>query len=122
MKAPMKLHFEPDLDFQRAAIDSVCDLFRGQEICRSEFTVTMTAPADVQQLGLTLALRAEGKKVACWNQDQTPQKYGFLDPDHVLQKPRRGQSFDCVIATSLSASAVSAGALPSCGCTATGVN
>jgi len=36
----MKLHFEPNLDYQRAAIDAVCDLFRGQEICRTEFTVT----------------------------------------------------------------------------------
>ena len=36
----MKLHFEPDLDFQLQAIDAVCDLFRGQEICRTEFTVT----------------------------------------------------------------------------------
>jgi type III restriction enzyme len=36
----MKLHFEPDLDYQRAAIDAVCELFRGQEICRTEFTVT----------------------------------------------------------------------------------
>ena len=36
----MKLHFEPNLDYQLAAIESVCDLFRGQEICRTEFTVT----------------------------------------------------------------------------------
>jgi len=36
----MKLHFEPDLDYQLAAIEAVCDLFRGQEICRTEFTVT----------------------------------------------------------------------------------
>ena len=36
----MKLHFEPDLDFQLQAIEAVCDLFRGQEICRTEFTVT----------------------------------------------------------------------------------
>ena len=36
----MKLHFEPDLDFQLQAIEAVCDLFRGQEACRSEFTVT----------------------------------------------------------------------------------
>ena len=35
----MKFHFEPDLDFQQAAIAAVCDLFRGQEVCRSEFTV-----------------------------------------------------------------------------------
>jgi bifunctional oligoribonuclease and PAP phosphatase NrnA len=51
------------------------------------------------QLGLTLALRAEGKKVVCWNEDRMPQKYAFLDPDHLIQKPKAGQSFDCVIAT-----------------------
>jgi type III restriction enzyme len=36
----MKLHFESNLDYQLAAIESACDLFRGQEICRTEFTVT----------------------------------------------------------------------------------
>src|SRR3546814_1013204 len=36
----MKLHFEPDLDYQHTAIEAVCDLFRGQEINRTEFTVT----------------------------------------------------------------------------------
>lgn len=51
------------------------------------------------QLGLTLALLNEGKKVSCWNEDPTPQKYEFLDPDHLYQKPKPGQKFDCVIAT-----------------------
>ena len=41
----MKLHFESDLPYQRAAIDAVCDLFRGQEVCRSEFTVTASTVA-----------------------------------------------------------------------------
>ena len=36
----LKLRFEPDLDFQLQAVGAVCDLFRGQEICRTEFTVT----------------------------------------------------------------------------------
>lgn len=36
----MKFHFEPNLDYQRHAIQAVCDIFRGQEICRTEFTVT----------------------------------------------------------------------------------
>ncbi|MBU0499108.1 MAG: DEAD/DEAH box helicase family protein [Gammaproteobacteria bacterium] len=40
----MKLHFEPSLDYQPQAIEAVCDLFRGQESCRTEFTVTMKAP------------------------------------------------------------------------------
>jgi type III restriction enzyme len=39
----MKLHFEPNLDYQLAAIEAVCDLFRGQELCRTEFTVTRSA-------------------------------------------------------------------------------
>ena len=51
----MKLHFESNLDYQLAAIESVCDLFRGQEICRSEFTVTLHAPIDQQQMNLGVA-------------------------------------------------------------------
>ena len=39
----MKLHFESNLDFQLQAIEAVCDLFRGQEVCRTEFTVTRHA-------------------------------------------------------------------------------
>ena len=51
----MKLHFEPNLDYQHTAIEAVCDLFNGQEICRSEFTVTMSGPTsspDQLELGL----------------------------------------------------------------------
>jgi type III restriction enzyme len=36
----MKLHFESNLDYQLQAIEAACDLFRGQEVCRTEFTVT----------------------------------------------------------------------------------
>ena len=39
----MKLRFEPDLDFQLQAVEAVCGLFRGQEVCRTEFTVTQDA-------------------------------------------------------------------------------
>ena len=49
----MKLHFEPDLDYQKAAIESVADLFRGQEINRTEFTVTRRDAGGIQgELGL----------------------------------------------------------------------
>ena len=50
------------------------------------------------QMGLTLALRNEGKKVFCWNEDHIPQKYEFLDRDGIIQKPRKGLKFDCVVA------------------------
>lgn len=46
----MKLHFEPNLDYQLAAIESVCDLFRGQETCRTEFTVSFAFGANAPAL------------------------------------------------------------------------
>ncbi len=51
------------------------------------------------QLGLALALRNEGKQVTVWNQDAIPQKYKFLVPNGLMQKPKTGEKFDCVIAT-----------------------
>jgi type III restriction enzyme len=45
----MKLNFEPSLDYQLQAIEAVCGLFRGQEVCRTEFTVTMTAPSAITE-------------------------------------------------------------------------
>ena len=42
----MKLHFEDNLDYQKAAIDSVVNLFKGQETSRSEFTVTYREKED----------------------------------------------------------------------------
>jgi type III restriction enzyme len=47
----MKLHFEPNLDYQHAAIEAVCDLFRGQETCRTEFTVTHDSASAQQRMG-----------------------------------------------------------------------
>jgi bifunctional oligoribonuclease and PAP phosphatase NrnA len=51
------------------------------------------------QLGLAFALKNQGKKVVCWNQDPMPKKLAFLDPDKLLQRPEKGREFDCVIAT-----------------------
>lgn len=51
------------------------------------------------QIGLSLALRKQGKEVTCWNEDSVPQKYAFLDPNHLLQKPTEPQAFDLLIAT-----------------------
>jgi len=51
------------------------------------------------QLGLSLALINEGKKVWCWNEDIVPAKLAFLDPEKIVQRPRPGMEFDCVIAT-----------------------
>lgn len=35
----MKLKFDPNLDFQRDAVNSIVDIFQGQETCRTNFTV-----------------------------------------------------------------------------------
>jgi phosphoesterase RecJ-like protein len=51
------------------------------------------------QLGLALALKNDGKKVTVWNQDSVPLKYKFLVGDGLIEKPKRGEKFDCVIAT-----------------------
>ena len=51
------------------------------------------------QLGLALALKNEGKRVSCWNEDPVPQKLRFLDTEKLFEKPRAGERFDCVIAT-----------------------
>lgn len=52
----MKLHFEDcyqdaRLSYQQEAIDSVCELFAGQEICRTEFTVMSQSATRVEEQG-----------------------------------------------------------------------
>ncbi|HEV7927464.1 MAG TPA: DHH family phosphoesterase [Verrucomicrobiae bacterium] len=51
------------------------------------------------QIGLSLALHKLGKNVSCWNEDIMPQKYAFLDPGHLWQKPDGQRKFDLVICT-----------------------
>lgn len=65
----MKLHFEPNLDYQQAAIEAVCDLFKGQETCRTEFTVT-AAPSDGQQaLGFVQTELGVGNRLALLDEE-----------------------------------------------------
>jgi phosphoesterase RecJ-like protein len=51
------------------------------------------------QISLSLALRDAGKQVTTWNQDAVPEKLRFLDPERIVETPKRGQKFDLVIAT-----------------------
>lgn len=51
------------------------------------------------QLALAMALKSQGKKVECWNQDSMPKKLAFLDTEHLLEQPKPGRKFDLVIAT-----------------------
>ena len=45
----MKLHFEDNLDYQKLAIEAVADLFCGQDINRTEFTVSRPIDLDGQK-------------------------------------------------------------------------
>ena len=46
----MKLHFEPDLDYQLQAIEAVCDIFRGHISDVSEDTVTIEVAGKVSKI------------------------------------------------------------------------
>jgi type III restriction enzyme len=85
----MKLHFEPNLDYQLQAIEAVCDLFRGQEACRTEFTVTMRLPDQQLTLGVGEADLGVGNRLTLLD-DQLLQNLrdvqlrGGLAPSSVL--------------------------------------
>ncbi len=79
-------------------IDRILDALRASKTVCVTGHVRPDGDCVGSQLALTLALRAEGKKVVCWNEDSIPQKYKFLDPAGLFQKPGRGMKFDCVIA------------------------
>ena len=60
----MKLHFEDNLDYQHSAIESVAALFKGQEINRTEFTVTYRSGDEAQgSFGVTESELAIGNKL-----------------------------------------------------------
>jgi len=80
-------------------IDRILDAIRGSRTVCVVGHVRPDGDCVGSQLALTLALRAEGKKAVCWNEDPIPQKYRFLDPNRLLDKPKAGLQFDCVIAT-----------------------
>ena len=66
----MKLHFEDNLDYQLRAIESVVGLFKGQEISRSEFTVTWQAESDPQSsLGMMENQPGVGNKLQLIDED-----------------------------------------------------
>ena len=80
-------------------IDRILEMIReSQRICVAGH-VRPDGDCIGSQLGLTLALREHGKDVTCWNEDTVPQKYAFLDRNHIMRQPEKGRKFDLVIAT-----------------------
>ena len=85
----MKLHFEPNLDYQLQAIEAICDLFRGQEACRTEFTVTMKLPDQQLTLGVAESDLGVGNRLTLLDEQllenlRDVQLRGGLTPSSVL--------------------------------------
>ena len=83
----MKLHFESNLDYQHAAIEAVCDLFRGQEICRTEFTVSIQGTRTVAgqgELDLTGGSFSQGELGLVQNELGVGNRLTLLD-DELLE-------------------------------------
>ena len=85
----MKLHFEPNLDYQRQAVEAVCDLFRGQEVCRTEFTVTRNSVDDQGRLGFVENDLGTGNRLSLHDDEilknlQDVQLQNGLPPSDVL--------------------------------------
>jgi len=79
----MKLHFEPNLDYQLQAVEAVCDLFRGQEICRTEFTVTQHAVGGQQSLAFAESDLGVGNRLALLD-DELAKNLGDIQLRHGL--------------------------------------
>ena len=79
----MKLHFEPNLDYQLQAIEAVCDLFRGQEICRTEFTVTRDVSAPQTQLAFAQSDLGVGNRLMLLD-DEVLKNLGDIQLRHSL--------------------------------------
>ena len=77
-------------------IDRILEVIRAHETFCIVGHIRPDGDCIGSQLGLALALRNE---VTVWNQDCIPQKYKFLNVEGLFEKPRRGEKFDCVIAT-----------------------
>lgn len=48
----MKIQFDPDLDYQREAVNSIVDIFHGQEVCQTNFTVAAVEGLSGQERAL----------------------------------------------------------------------
>jgi len=79
----VKLHFEPNLDYQLWAVEAVCDLFRGQEICRTEFTVTQHAVGGQQSLAFAESDLGVGNRLALLD-DELAKNLGDIQLRHGL--------------------------------------
>jgi len=65
----MKLQFDPNLDFQREAVSSIVDLFEGQEVCRTNFTVASLKKEEGWLDGMELSDLGIGNRLRLLDED-----------------------------------------------------
>jgi len=65
----MKLQFNPNLDFQREAIDSIVNIFQGQEVCSTNFTVAPLRKEEGWLDGMTQSDLGIGNRLRLLNED-----------------------------------------------------
>ncbi len=92
----MKLHFEPNLDYQLQAIEAVCDLFHGQETCRTEFTVTQHAVGGQQSLAFAESDLGGGNRLTLLD-DELAKNLGDIQLRHGLPPSRALASGDFTV-------------------------
>ncbi len=80
-------------------VDRILDAIREAQVICVVGHIRPDGDCIGSELGLSLALKGQGKDVTCWNQDPVPDKLRFLDPDGVVEAPKPGRRFDLVIAT-----------------------
>lgn len=80
-------------------IDRILEGIRGSETICVAGHIRPDGDCIGSQLGLSMALLGQGKKIWCWNEDPMPQKLAFLDTRKLMARPEAGRQFDCVIAT-----------------------
>jgi phosphoesterase RecJ-like protein len=88
----------PDTKFKHV-IQRVLEVVRKSETICVVGHVRPDGDCIGSQLALSTALKDQGKKVTCWNEDEMPGKLAFLDRDRIMQRPKPDKHFDCVIAT-----------------------
>ncbi|HUT04083.1 MAG TPA: DEAD/DEAH box helicase family protein [bacterium] len=65
----MKLKFDPELPFQREAINAVVGIFKGQEVCRTNFTVAPLKQMDGLFAGMDQSDLGVGNKLRLLDED-----------------------------------------------------
>ena len=94
MVEALKLKFEPDLSYQRGAIDSTVDLFQGMPLANAEFSISAASDASLRltELGIGNPVPSD---IDAFNELLLPILENLGDPaskSMALNPPRAGRT------------------------------